>query len=440
MADDMNNMEDRAFELLYNWIYGDKYERKDVLDAIPALKESDYKTLRDHIAEKLDWTPARLDKYREKRLEKGGQPESIFRKVEAWPDPVDGEKLLNSIKATFLKHVVISDESAVACSLWVLHTYAFDAATASPILAITSPEKRCGKTTLLGLLDALSFRAIAVSLISTAAIYRIVENFRPALIIDEADTFMSGNETLRGVLNSGHTKTTARIIKCDGDNFQPKTFSTWAPKAIACIGDLPETIRDRSIEIIMKRKKNTDTIERFREKDREGVNDLCRKARRWAEDNMDTLKKMEPEIVHSLSDREMDSWEPLLAIADITGEKWSLEARIAANRIACTEAKPSVQTQLLFDIRGIFESLAGETKIKSQELVEKLILMEESPWSSYSSGRGLTTRDMAQLLKSYGIRSQDIRFTDGTRKGYFVKSFDDAFNRYLPAESATSAT
>jgi putative DNA primase/helicase len=40
-----------------------------------------------------------------------------------------------------------------------------------------------------------------------------------------------------------------------GDNHEPKEFSTWSAKAIASIGKLSGTLRDRSIVLPMKRKK-----------------------------------------------------------------------------------------------------------------------------------------------------------------------------------------
>jgi putative DNA primase/helicase len=61
-------------------------------------------------------------------------------------------------------------------------------------------------------------------------------------------------EALRGVINSGHTKTQAYVVRCDGDANEPVKFTTWAAKAIAMIGQLPGTIEDRSIVVSLKRK------------------------------------------------------------------------------------------------------------------------------------------------------------------------------------------
>src|SRR5262249_48941560 len=85
---------------------------------------------------------------------------------EAWPEPVDGAVLLDDLVAIVKKYVVLPDGAAEASALWVLHTYCIEALDTSPILAITSPQRRCGKTTLLTVLGAAGRRAISASNIS----------------------------------------------------------------------------------------------------------------------------------------------------------------------------------------------------------------------------------------------------------------------------------
>ena len=426
-------------EIIEEWLGGGNRTQQEILDLIQSISVSEYESIRTRAAEKLDWRVSVLDIHRNAR-DAATETNNLFTEPEPWRNPVSGPGLLTEIKSVFQRHVVFSDEAATACSLWVLHTYAFDATYVSPILAITSPEKRCGKTTLLGILDALSYRPLACGSITPASIFRIIEQHRPTLLIDEADTFLSDNELLRGVINSGHTKSTAKVIRCVGENHEPRPFSTWAPKAIACIGGLSDTIRDRSIEIKMQRKKNTDKVERFRERDHQQMIIYCRKMLRWSRDHVEALKQKVPISVDCLSDRAADSWEPLFAIAEKIGERWSEEARKAAQVLSCTETLPSLQTELLADIRNIFATLEHIDKIQSQELVKQLIDLEESPWNTYSYGRPLTPRTMAMILKSYDISSRDIRFPEGTKKGYYIKDFNEAFTRYLPGGTETSAT
>jgi hypothetical protein len=100
-------------------------------------------------------------------------------------------------------------------ALWVLHTYAFELRDVTAYLGIESPEKRCGKTTLLGVLNELVNRPIAAANISSPAFFRVIEEARPTLLIDEADTFLAGNDELRGILNSGYTRNTAYVVRSD---------------------------------------------------------------------------------------------------------------------------------------------------------------------------------------------------------------------------------
>jgi len=92
--------------------------------------------------------------------------------------------------------------------------------------------------------------------ITGSALFRYVEQVRPTLLIDEADSFVKDNEELRGVLNSGHTKTAAYVIRnveVNGEH-KPRRFSTWAPKAIATIRGLADTLEDRAIMVRLQRK------------------------------------------------------------------------------------------------------------------------------------------------------------------------------------------
>jgi len=125
---------------------------------------------------------------------------------------------------------------------------------------VTSPEKRCGKSTVLQLLLGLVPRAIPAVNLTSASVFRVVESYRPTLLVDEGDSFLAGREDLRGILNSGHCRRMAFVPRCAGDTHEPRLFSTWAPKAIALIGKLA----DRSIEIRMRRRATGEKVDRVR--------------------------------------------------------------------------------------------------------------------------------------------------------------------------------
>lgn len=172
-----------------------------------------------------------------------------FEEPEPWPESVNGAVLLDDLLATCQRYLILPDGAGVALCLWIIHSWAHDAAHVSPVLGITSPSMRCGKSNVLKLLGALVYRTLHTSSITAAALFRAVEKWRPTLLIDEADSFLGDKEELRGVLNSGHSRSGAFVIRTVGKDFEPRRFSTWAPKAIAMIGKLPGTLADRSIRI-----------------------------------------------------------------------------------------------------------------------------------------------------------------------------------------------
>src|SRR4051812_10142388 len=79
------------------------------------------------------------------------------------------------------------------------------------------------------------------------------------------DTFIEANEALRGILNSGHTREAAKIIRCEGDDHEAKQFSTWAAMVFAHIGSIPDTLEDRSIRLPMRRKLTSERLESLRQ-------------------------------------------------------------------------------------------------------------------------------------------------------------------------------
>src|SRR4029453_13517885 len=87
-----------------------------------------------------------------------------------------------------------------------------------------------------------------------AALFRAIEAGKPTLLIDEADTFAKMADELRGILNAGHTRDTAYVVRSGGHARGPRLFFTGAPKVVAAIGHLPDTIQDRSIRIVLVRK------------------------------------------------------------------------------------------------------------------------------------------------------------------------------------------
>lgn len=357
---------------------------------------------------------------------------------EPWEEPVDGGELADLIYKDITTHIILPESSAIAISLWVLLTYVFDAFRILPILAILSPEKRCGKTTLLSLLNGLVNNGMMASNVSSAVVYRVVEKYKPTLLTDEADTFFKTNEELRGIYNSGHNREAAFVIRSDKETLDPVRFSTWAPKAIAMIGKLPDTIADRSVIVNMSRKKRGENAEKKKLTHFEDNISTRRKAKRWAEDNSEVLNRLHIDMPEHGNDRMIDNWTPLFTIAAIIGNGWQEKAIHAMGELAEIEGDDeSIGSMLLEDIQEIFKE-KNINRISSEDLINKLVAINDRPWPEWRRGNPLSQAGLARLLKRFSIKTKKIRFTDSTLQGYSLEQFKESFSRYIhPSQSGT---
>ena len=356
---------------------------------------------------------------------------------ELWPTPVDGAALLDKLAQTINKYVSLPRFAAETVALWTIHAHAHDTSFISPILATTSPVLGCGKTTLLMLLSALTPRALPVSNLTAASLFRAVEKWRPTLLIDEADTYLKENQELRGLLNSGHNKGASWILRCVGEDHEPRKFSTWCGKAIALIGKLPATLASRSIHIEMRRLGPGEQVAMLRA-DRLGqVEPLRQMAWRWTCDNDEALRNADPRMPASLRGRAADNWRPLLAVADLAGGEWPAKARQAAAALETGDDAEGLGILLLRDLRELFDECETD-RLPSEDIVKALTGMEDRPWPEYRRGKPITQRQLATLLKGFGIEPRTLRLDDGRRcKGYLGEDFADAFSRYTPDRSVT---
>jgi uncharacterized protein DUF3631 len=352
-----------------------------------------------------------------------------------WPDPVVGAELLEELAQTFARYIALPEGGATVLALWTLHAHGHAAAAVSPLLALTSPERRCGKSTTLTLLSALVPRPLPASSISPAALFRAVERYRPTLLLDEADAVFgpNGSEDLRVMVNASHARAGAVVIRTAGEDFEPRTFSTWCPKGIALIGELPGTLADRAVVLRMRRRRPDEAVAKLRLDRLQELEPLRRQAWRWAQDELAALRGADPPVPEELHDRAADNWRPLLAIADVCSGPWPERARVAARLLSGVSAddQGAPAAQLLADVRDLFGD-RGVDRLSSAEIVDALVQREDRPWPEWH-GRPLSKRGLARLLGRFGIGPTQLRIGGDKTRGYDRAAFADAWARYLPA-------
>ncbi|MCA8199195.1 DUF3631 domain-containing protein [Burkholderia vietnamiensis] len=412
----------------------------EAIARLAVMTPMQYDRARKDAAKRLRVQVSTLDKM-VKAVRGNAKPDNAgpFAEVEPWHEQVDGGALLSEIARTIRRFIVCDESTVTAAVLWTAMTWLMDSVDVAPLAIITAPEKRCGKSQLLDLLGRLSRRPLLAGNVTAAALFRAIEAWQPTLLIDEADAFMRENEELRGVLNAGHTRSSAFVLRTVGEDHMPKQFNLWGAKAIAGIGRLADTLMDRSITLELQRKRRTDHVDKLRDAGQELFGALRAKLARWAEDNAEAVRRSRPAVPDALHDRAADNWDSLLRIADVAGGMWPQWGRAAALKISGGEdLAQSTGTELLSDIQEIFQTRKVQ-RISMADLVGYLCDDEEKPWATWRSGKPMNARDLGKMLSDYGIKSKAVRIGYESPKGFDIDQFHETFARYLSFPSATAA-
>ncbi len=339
--------------------------------------------------------------------------------------------------------VLPSRAAALTIALFVLHSWAFDAAHATPYLVLQSAVKRSGKSRVEEVLELLVRAPWRIAATSEAAMFRKIDAEQPTLLMDEVDALFGsrteGTEPIRAILNAGNRPGAAvsRVVG-EGASMTVADFSVYCPKVLAGINTSrwPDTVLDRAIVVQLRRKKPGEELERLRpRKLRAELEQLRAELARWAAEHLEELRELEPEFVPGLDDRAFEAWEPLLAIAELAelegGAGWKQNARkaalvLAGERPADADGDP---VAALAAIRRLFDAERVEA-LGSGAIVEALNDNEELPFGGWRKGAGIDARGLARLLRPFGIAPHVVRIAEQTPRGYHREQFVDAWERY----------
>ena len=290
----------------------------------------------------------------------------------------------------------------------------------------------------------MAHKPLIASNISVGTLFRAIDTCSPTLFIDEADTFLAGNSAMRGIINSGNTWRTAYVLrmaksihKTPGQPRPPSagqaeeagltSYSCWCPKVIALIGQVPDTIADRSIVVKLSRKLVTEACAPLSELNTAEIRAKCLRFALNAGPSIAQAARIRGE---GLNDRAADTFEPLYVIARQAGEAWTKKLHAAALALASTAQSENAGTELLLDILSIFVE-SGRRRLFSRELANFLrnnagqysLPQKHSPADEYT---------IAKILRPYGIKPSNIRIGQDVSKGYLDVDFREALNRYVP--------
>jgi hypothetical protein len=360
-----------------------------------------------------------------------------------WTQAVDPAEVLDAVAHTFDLYVYASREVMTVLTLWTTFTHVFDAFGVCPILDISSPTKRCGKSTAVVVARHLAASPLLSGNITAASLFRAVEAWKPTLLIDEADTFLKMADELKGIVNSGHTRDTAFVVRSEGDKNEPRIFSTWAPKLVAAIGRLPETIEDRSIRVVLARKPTAvvkaDAFDPVAV--REACGDVRRQIVRFVLDHLDEIAQAEVERPDGLHDRAWNNWRPLFAAASVAGPAWIERCLAAAAEFAGGEDADDDYGVLL--LRHVWEAMGSPTelgaRISTSDLIDQLVARDDAVWAKWwardaadgAQRKGVASA-IAYRMRPFGIGPEQFKVEGEKTRGYkFSETFETCVRSYL---------
>jgi Protein of unknown function (DUF3631) len=332
------------------------------------------------------------------------------------------------------RHIAITPEERMAVALWILHTHAFERFDKTPRLALLSPVRGCGKTTLLTLLEALTENPDRNDNVSAASIYYDLERGSRTLLLDEADNLgLLHDRTLRAVLNGNQPGCCIKRYISG----RPRKYSTFTPLAIAAIGMLPLPLLERSVIVNMQRAPHA--VARL------DVRDPVLPATREQIHKWAATCKLNPDPDIPWHNRVADNWRVLFAIADNLG--YSEQARTAAMVLGANRPDQDPGVLLLIDIHNIFDQLQTD-RITSAALIKALLALDDGLWSDWRGlnddrpPRKLNQSDLARLLRLFNIRPRTIRLVtqSATSRGYLRVQFESAWAAYCPPADTSTQT
>lgn len=344
--------------------------------------------------------------------------------------------IIRDVQDYLEQYVVFPDATySFVAALWTCMTYVWPEFDALPYLVITAATKQSGKTRLMEVLSFICSNALRTTAISTApaTVFGIIEDRKPALFIDEAESFAKAKAgPIRELMNGGYRRG-QEIIRKVGKKFV--TFHPYCPKCFVLIGDVNDTLRDRSIIVTMRRA-SREPPKWFDWTTAEGEGAVLGAALKErltdAMHDIRTAKDAGPQ--RFLMNREAEIWGPLFAVCaavapqrieelqraavDLSAEKTQDARRYTELEGAEDAARDDTYAAKL--LQNVVEAFNGDDKVFTADLLERLYANPIAPWRKYR-GTGLTPNMLSDMLSRFGVKPTLIRI--GGRKGKVARGY-----------------
>jgi hypothetical protein len=325
---------------------------------------------------------------------------------------VDLAEVLDRIVKELSQYVVASDDVYTTIALWAAHTHLVHhpvvKLTVSPRLAIQAKDASSGKTITLEAVGCLVQRPRMAASVTASSVFRSIAATKPVYLIDEADQVLKHpdrNPELVAILNASHRRKSAfieRSVPLPDGQWVVERFDVWCTMALASIGELPRTQQERSVVVHLDKALAEDVKEHLEDGESVEFAALRRLLAAWAKDLGELPRPVLPAILTKQAGRVADNWRPLLAVAQLAGERWRKRAEDAVLAAINAERRLSPVQRLLISIRRAFTppiTYGHDDKeitpkpidrLETKDLLPKLIADRSEEWDTANRGRPIT--------------------------------------------------
>jgi hypothetical protein len=339
------------------------------------------------------------------------------------------EEMVTELEEYLTTYVKLDPVYPLPLALFICLTHCwFECFTVVPQVVVTGATSQCGKSALL---NSMSFASARPELLSSdtscPSLFRIITKLHPTIFLDEVEKLNSEKSEYRALLNNGYRKgqTTTKVI-----NNVLVRFEKFCPKVFALIGDVYDSLRDRSIIVMMCR---GEAPAEFEFDVVQGVGtEIAPRIHNLIKPRLGIIKETYADYsrkynaLRFLNSRDREIWKALFTLCQILCPERIAELEHAAAVIAAykthdfrrispkaeKDADQAIDSErLVKDMELVMRDSKGTA---SADLIPALRQLPTGGWSNYGRTGGITDDTagymvVSDLLSRFGVSSRTIR-------------------------------
>lgn len=358
------------------------------------------------------------------------------RAVVPWLDPVDAGAMFAAARGVLGRYLAEPATTLDALVLWALHAWCVRACgdahapfEISPRLVLAANDARADHARALRLIGWLTPSPLIVARTVAAHAVRALAAEQPTLLIDDVAGGMLYRRDMRTLIAAGAQRDGLFLGAATKRNRSGR-MACLAPTAIATAAVLTDDLRVRAIVVAMA----PAPASRARTALGDAPDDvlvLRAQMQAFAAATPVDLSMAEALMPRAFGTAARENWAPLVAVAQAIGGLCARGAIAAAQTLQAGDPAPASNLALLADIRALVPMGEGAGPTTAQ-MIERLTADVERPWAAMRRGRKLDARELADRLRTFGVRPATLRLGDDVfARGYRREDLRDAFDRYL---------